>query len=128
MFENRTDREVHRGYFLPKVEIKDYYFMIDGRNFFDKPIKNDQITYDNIQKIATDQGDDYTTGSFLGYLYFIEYYKLIAIELSKEQKLDADLKAIAQINFTGNLENNTTIFFIIEEEKETAPRFFKRNS
>ena len=57
--------------------------MIDGKNFFDQPIKNDKITYDNIRKIATGQGDDYTTGFLLGYVYFKKYYKMIAIELSK---------------------------------------------
>ena len=61
--------------------------MIDGRNFFDQPIKNDLKTYDNIRKIATGQGDDYTTGCLLDYPYFKKYYKLIAIDLSKRQKL-----------------------------------------
>ena len=61
--------------------------MIDGRNFFDQPIKNDLKTYDNIRKVATGQGDDYTTGCLLDYPYFKKYYKLIAIDLSKRQKL-----------------------------------------
>ena len=78
--------------------------MIDGRNFFDQPIKNDLKTYDNITKIATGQDDDYTTGCLLGYPYFKKYYKLIVVDLSKQQKLDADRKAIQQINFTGNLD------------------------
>ena len=78
--------------------------MIDGKNFFDKPIKNDLISYDNIRKITAGQGDDYLTGYLLDYIYFKEYYKLIAIDLSKQQKLDGDPKAIQQINFTGNLE------------------------
>ena len=69
-FENRTDKEVHTRDFLPKVEIKDYNGMIDKRNFFDQPIINDKITDDNIQKIATGQGDDYTTGCLLDCLYF----------------------------------------------------------
>ena len=68
MFENRTDRKVHTGYFLPTVAIKEYNFMIDGKNFFDKPIKNDQISYDNIRKITAGQGDDYTTGYLLDYI------------------------------------------------------------
>ena len=57
--------------------------MINGRNFFDKPVKSNLITYDNIRKIATGQGDDYTTGCLLDYTYFKEYYKMIAIDLSK---------------------------------------------
>ena len=78
-------------------------------------------TYDNVRKIATDQGDDYTARCLLDYVYFENYYKMIAIDLSKQQALDADPKAIQQINFTGNLDQagNTTMFFIIEEEKGT---------
>ena len=75
------------------VEIKDFD-IIDGRQ--NQTIKNDWRTYGNIQKIATGQGDDYTTGCLLDYPYF-KKYKLIAIDLSK-QKLDADPKAIQQFN------------------------------
>ena len=109
------------------MEIKDYHVMIDGRNFFDQPIKNDLKTYDNIRKIATGQGDDYTTGCLLDYPYFEKYYKLIAIDLSKQQQLDPDPKAIQQINFTGNLTRveSATIFFVIEEAKETVLDFSK---
>ena len=71
--------------YLPTVEIKDYNVMIDGRNFFDQPIENDLKTYYNIRKIATGQGDDYTTGCLLDYTYFKKYSKLIAIDLSKQQ-------------------------------------------
>ena len=55
---------------LPTLEKKDYNVMIDGRNSFDQPIKNDLITYDNVRKISADQGDDYTTGCLLDYPYF----------------------------------------------------------
>ena len=68
--------------------------MIDEKNFFDQPIKNDKITYENIRKIATGQGDDYTTASLLDYGYFKIYYKIIAIDLSKQEGLDADPRAI----------------------------------
>ena len=97
--------------------------MIDGQKLFDQPIKNDQTTYDNIRKIATDQGND----CLLDYLYFKEHYKVIAIDLSKQQKLDTNSKSIKQINFTGNLDQNgnTQIFFIIEEAKKTALGFSK---
>ena len=57
--------------------------MIDGRNFFNQAIKNDLKIYDNIRKIATSQGDDYTTVRLLDYFYFKKYYKLIGIDLSK---------------------------------------------
>ena len=77
-------------------------------------------SYDNIQKIATGQGYDYTTCCLLDYPYFKEHFKLIAIDLSKQQALGADPKTIQQIKFTGNLVRNegTTMFSIIEEAKE----------
>ena len=95
------------------------------KNFFDQPVKNNKITYENIRKIATGQGDDYTTGCLLDYIYFKNYYKMIAVDLSKQQALDADPKAIQQINFTANLDRagNTRIYFILEEAKETALNF-----
>ena len=95
--------------------------MIDGKIFFDKPVKNDLRTYDKIRKIATGQGDDHTTGCLLDHPYFKEHYKLIAIDLSKKQTFDADSKAIQQIDFTANLDRagTTTMFFIIREAKET---------
>ena len=92
-------------------------------NFFDQPIKNVLKTYENIKKIATGQGDDYTTGCLLDYPYFKIYYKLIAIDLSKQQKLDAEPKAIEQNGFTGNLYWKK--FFIIEETKEKILNFSK---
>ena len=99
--------------------------MIDGNIFFDQPINDDAKTYENIRKIATGKGDDYTTGCLLDYPYFKENYKMIAIDLSKQQALDADPRAIQQINFTANLDRagNTTMFFIIEEAKETVLDF-----
>ena len=89
--------------------------MIDGKNFFDQPIKNDLKIYDNIRKISTGQGIYYTTGFSLDYPYFKGHYKLIAIDLSKQQALDTNPIAIPQINFTGNLERdgNTFMFSII---------------
>ena len=92
-FKDDDGRENHKQHCLPTVEIKDYNVMINGRNFFDQAIKNDLKTCDNIRKIATGQGDDYTTGCVLDYPYFKKCYKLIAINLSKQQKLDADPKA-----------------------------------
>ena len=71
--------------------------MIDGKNFFDQPINSMTKTYENIRKIATGQGDDYTTGCLLDYSYFKDHYKMIAIDLSKQQALDADPRAIRQL-------------------------------
>ena len=74
--------------------MKDYNVKIPGQKLFDQSVKNGMRTYDNIKKIATGQGDDYTTGCLLDYPYFKEHYKMIAIDLSKQEALDADLKAI----------------------------------
>ena len=94
--------------------------MINGENFFDQPIKNNKVTYENIRKITTGQGDDYTTGCLLDYSYFADTYKMIAVDLSKQQAL-----AIQQINFTANLDRagNTRVYFILEEAKETILDF-----
>ena len=121
-FENEDQRKSLSTYYLPKVEIKDYNVMIDGKNFFDQPINSMAKTYENIRKIATGQEDDYTTGCLLDYPYFIDHYKMIAIDLSKQEALDADLRVNWQINFTANLDRkgNTTMFFIIEEAKLQA--------
>ena len=91
--------------------------------------KSDLKTYESISRIATGQGDDYTTGCLLDYSYFEDHYKMIAIGLSKQQVLDADPKTIQQINFTANLdrEGNTIMFFFIEEAKETVLNFLARN-
>ena len=74
------------------------------KTFFYQPIKNNKVTYENIRKIATGQGDDYTIGCLLDYSYFADAYKLIAVDLSKQRALDADPRAIQQINFTANLD------------------------
>ena len=86
-FENENGGTAHTGYYLPKVEIKDYNVKIDDKNFFDQPIKNDPTTYENIRKIATGQGDDYTTGCLLDCPYLNENYEMIAIDLSKNKLL-----------------------------------------
>ena len=93
-FKDNAQRICNKKYHLPHLEIKDYNVMIDEKNFFDQPIKDDKVTYDNIRKIATGQGDDYTTGCLLDYTYFKIYYKMIAADLSKQQALDADPKVI----------------------------------
>ena len=82
-FENNTQRTSHSSYYLPNVELKEYN-MINGKNFFDQPVKNNKVTYENIRKIATAQGDDYTAGCLLDYLYFKDSYKMIAVDLSKQ--------------------------------------------
>ena len=124
-FENDDDRTSDEQYYLPTVEIKDYNIMINGENLFDQPIKNNKVTYENIRKIATGQGDDYATGCLLDYPYFRDTYKMIAVDLSKQQALDADPRGIQQINFTVNLNRggNIRAYFVLEEPKETILDF-----
>ena len=128
-FENDEQRTSNKRYYIPNVEIKDYNVMIDGKNFFDHPVKNNKVTYKNVRKIAIGGGDNYTTGCLLDDTYFKKYYKMIAIDLSKQQALDADPKAIQQINFAANLDRagNTRFYFILEEAKETVFEFSEGN-
>ena len=88
-FENENDRTSHSTYYLPKVEIKDYNVMINGKSFFDQPINSDHKAYENIRIL-----NDYTTGCLLNYSYFKKNYRMIAVDLSKQQALDADPRAI----------------------------------
>ena len=94
-FENDDSRTTHDAYYM--------LIMINGENFFDQLTKNNKVTYENIRKIATGQGDDYTTGCLLDYSYFADTHKMTAVDLSKQQAFDADPRAIQQINFTANV-------------------------
>ena len=93
--------------------------------FFDQPMNSMTKTNDTIRKVSTGQGDDYKTGCLLDYSYLKENYNMIAIDLSKQQALDSDPREIQQINFTANLERegNTTMFFIIQQARETVFEF-----
>ena len=93
-FENDAKRTSSNGYYLPKVEIKNFNVINNRENLFDQPIKSNKVTYENIRKIATGRGDDYITGCLLDYRYFKDSYKIIAVHLSKQQTLDADPRAI----------------------------------
>ena len=83
-FENENGRTSHSEYNFPKVEIKIYTIKIDSKNIFDQPINNETNSYENIRKVATGQGDDYTTDCLLDYPYFKENCKMITIDLSKQ--------------------------------------------
>ena len=126
-FENDTQSTSHSGYYLPNVKIKDCNIMINGGKLFDQPMKNNKVTHEHIRKIATGKGDDCTTGCLLDYPYFKDSYKIIAVDLNKQQELDADPRANQQINFTANLDRagNTRIHCILEEAKETKLDFLQ---
>ena len=117
---NNTDsRYSFSNYYVPKVKVNDFNVLIDGKRFFDLPVKNDVEAYEKI--IDLNNNSDYTTGNLLDYAYYKKHYKLIAIDLSKQTKL----KDPQQINFIGELLKKTgaTMFFIIEKSEETTFNF-----
>ena len=125
IFENEDDRTYFSKYYLPKVEIKDFNVLIDGKSFFEIPVRNKEETYKVIIEIMS-KNNNYTTGNLLDYEYFSRHYKLIATDLSKQIELEnLDLKQ--QINFIGRVEENNATFFIIEK-KEKATFDFSQNS
>ena len=125
-FENENNGTSFFKYYTPKVEIKDFNILVDGKSFFDTPVKNDEETYEQI--IQMGRNNDYTGGNLLDYEYFSKHYKLIAIDLNKQIELENfDLKK--QINFIGRLERNegATMFLIIEKSEETTTFESKQN-
>ena len=120
----------YKKYFLPRVKIDNYDIEIDGRNFYDQPVNDSIKRYDEVTKISTGQGDDYTTGCLLDYSYFEKNYRLIAADLSKQKALDADSRAIPQIIFTGSIKSTVAntravIFYLLEKSKEAILKFSK---
>ena len=122
---NREIRDSYRKYFVPRVDITSYNVLIDGRNFYDQPINDSIRKFDEIRKIATEKGGNYATGCLLDYDYFKKNYQLIAVDLSKQRELDADPRAIQQIEFIGMLKTRTNVFTILEKSKETILEFYK---
>ena len=98
--------------------------MIDRKNFFIQPIKDNKVTYENIRKSNTGQGDDYTTDCLLDYPYFKNSYK----NIGKQQILHENPRENQKIIFTTNLDKveDTRIYFILEEAKETKLNFLRR--
>ena len=107
---NRVIRDSYRKYFVPRVDITSYNVLIDGRNFYDQPINDSIRKYDEIRKIATAKGDNYATGCLLDYDYFKKNYQIIAVDLSKQRELDADPRAVQQIEFIGMLKTRSNVF------------------
>ena len=120
-FENENDRTSFSKYYTPKVEIKDFNVLVNGKSFFDVPVKNKEEAYKKIIEIS--KNNDYTTGNLLDYEYFSKHYKLIAIDLSKKIELgSSDLNQ--KNNSVGKLEDDReTMFFIIEKSEETTLEF-----
>ena len=111
--------------FLSRIEIENYNIEIDGRNFYDQPISELIKQQDKVRKKSTGQGDDYTAGCLLDFVYFEKSYRLIAVDLSKQKALDAESIAIQQIIFTGTASAAVIIYYILEQSKETILEFSK---
>ena len=123
--DGQPNRDVQRKYYLPRIDLNKYNVIIDGRNFYDNPIESDIDKYRELKKVMIGKGEDYTTRSLLDFDYFKKHYKLVAVDLSKQKELDADPRAIQQIEFKYILETNSTIYWILEKSKETILEFYK---
>ena len=119
-FDNTNDgdkifeRNSHRKYFLPRVNITNYNVLIDVKNFYDQPINGE------IRKIAK-----LRSKSLLDYQYFKDHYQLITVDLSKQKQLDSDPRATQQIEFYEKLDINSQVCTILEKSKETVLEFYK---
>ena len=120
-YQNADDRQSFSQFYLPKVTVKDFNVIIDKLAFFDLPIKTEEEAYEKIIDIS--RNNEYTTGNLLDCDYFKRYYKLIAIDLSKQQVLQENEDLIQQINFIGRLEEAANVFIIIEKKENTILEF-----
>ena len=122
-FENKDDRASFSKYYTPTVEIKDYNVAIDGKRFFDVPIKKKEEIYEKIIEMV--KNNDYTTSNLLDIGHFSNNYKLIIIDLSKQIEFE-DADTMQQINFfIGRLDRNegASVSFITEKTEETTFNF-----
>ena len=119
--QDNNDRQSFSRFYLPNVMVKDYNVITDKLAFFALPIKTEEEAYEKI--IGISRNNEYTTGNLLDYDYFKKYYKLIAIDLSKQQVLQENEDLIQQINFTGRLTEAANVFIIIEKKEHTILGF-----
>ena len=120
-YETADDRQPYSQFCLPKGMVKGYNVIIDKLAFFDLPIKTEEESYEKIIDIS--RNNEYTTGNLLDYDYFKKYYKLIVIDLSKQQVLQENEDLIQQINFIGRLTEAANVFIIIEKKEHTILEF-----
>ena len=121
---DQPNRNGRRKCYLSRISLNKYV-IIDGRNFHDNPIESDIEKYRELKKVMIGKGEDYTTGSLLDFNYFDKHYKLVAVDLSKQKELDADPRAIQQIEFKYMLGINSTIYWVLEKSKEAILEFYK---
>ena len=116
-YQTANDRQSYSQFYLPRVMVKDYNVIIDKLAFFD-------LTIEACEKIIDiSRNNEYTTGNLLDYEYFKKHYKLIAIDLSKQQVLQENEDLIQQINLIGKLEEAANVFIIIEKKENTILEF-----
>ena len=120
-YQTADDRQSFSQFYLQKVMVKDFNIIIDKLAFFDLPIKTEEEVYEKIIEIS--RNNEYTNGNLLDYDYFKKYYKLIAIDLSKQQVLQENEDLIQQINFIGTLKQTANVFIIIEKKEHTILEF-----
>ena len=120
-YRTADHRQSFSRFYLPNVMAKDYNVIINKLAFFDLPIKTEEEAYEKI--IDNSRNNEYTTGNLLDYDYFKEHYKLIAIDLSKQQVLQENEDLMQQINFIGRLEEAANVFIIIEKKENTILEF-----
>ena len=119
--ENNTTKDYRDSfshYYVPNVEIKDFNVLIDGKSFFDLPVKNEEEAYEKIMDMSNN--NDYTTGNLLDFAYFKENYRLIAANLSKQTKLKDPRKNLKK-------GHGATILFVIEKSVETTFKFLQNS-
>ena len=121
VYGTADDRQSFSQFYLPNVIVKDYNVIIDKLAFFDFAIKTVEEEYEKIIDIS--RNNEYTTGNLLDYDYFKKHYKLIAIDLSKQQVLQENEDLIQQINFIGRLEEAANVFIMIEKKENTILEF-----
>ena len=119
--ENNTTKDYRDSFlhcYVPNIRIKDFNVLIDGKSFFNLPVKNGKA-YKKIAEMSNN--NNYAAGNLLDFGYFKKNYRLIAIDLSKE----TELKDQQQISFIDKLLNTrgATMFFILEKSQETTFNF-----
>ena len=122
---NTADEKSHRRYYLPRIKIKDYKVLIDGRNFYDQNINGPITRYTELLKLTPGRSEDYTTGCLIDYDYYLKDYNIAAMDLSHQAVLTTDPKTIQQIEFMYKLDANLSadILTVSEKEKQTKLEF-----
>ena len=125
---NANTEESRRRYYLPRVEIKDYNVLIDGRNFYDQNVNSSIVRYNELLKMTTGRSEDYSTGCLLDYENYIKDFNIVGIDLSRQPILDSDPKINQQIEFvyklpSGNAAIDYDLLTVLEKEKQRVLKF-----